>query len=304
MSINLAQLMGAISSAKSSQISDGLLVQVIWQLRLPETLIALAVGVALALAGAVLQGFLRNPLADPALLGVSGGASFIVVLLMVLVPQLLQFSMVLPVFAFVGGVVGVFLIYVLARFSKNNNQSLLLAGIAINAMFAAGIVLLLALAQKNSLPKAIFWSFGGINFVNWHELLLALLLMGIGVGLLLSQARPLDVLSLGEADAVFLGVNIARLRVIILLGVALSVGSAVALAGPIAFVGLMVPHIARIMFGASHKKLLPASMLLGACLVLAARLFCNWVIEPAILPLGVATALLGAPFFIWLLWRC
>lgn len=306
LDISLKQLLSMLSAAagwhlpwRYSQIQS----LVFWQLRLPRILMVTFVGMSLGLSGAVLQRLLRNPLADPGLLGVASGAGFAVILAMVLGGLLLS-PFIMPLIAFAGGLLIVVLLYLIAHYLQADRISaVLLGGIAINALLAAASSCLLYFADNGTLQRAIFWGFANIDSVSWPLVAATILTMICGAVLLLSQARALNVWSLGEAEADGLGLNVRQVLLCCMLGVALMVGAAVAVAGPIAFVGLIVPHITRLWCGVEARRLLPLSALLGGCLLLLADIVCHRINPPTILPLGIATALLGAPIFIALLIR-
>lgn len=277
-------------------------------LRLPRVALAIVMGAGLAVCGAALQGLFRNPLADPGLVGVSGGAALGAGLVIVaggalaplIFPALRMW--LLPIAAFGGGLAAALLVYRLGtRAGVSDITAMLLAGIAINALAGAGLGAFSYFANDEQLRNLTFFTLGGLGAANW-----TLVALCFGVVLLVSfvflrQARALNALLLGEAEAVHLGVDVQRVKRRIFLGVAAAVGVLVAFTGMIGFVGLVVPHLARMMLGPDHHRVLPVSMLLGALLVVLADLGARTFIVPAELPLGVLTAALGAPFFIWLL---
>ena len=279
-------------------------------LRLPRLALGLACGMALGLSGAALQALFRNPLADPALIGVSGGAAFAAACVIVLGPALgfalsgFPAAIALPVAAFVGSLAATGLIYTLAhRGAELSVATMLLAGIAINALANAGIGFLVFLSDDQQLRTLMFWTFGSLASATWGMALPALAIMIAASGAILAMGRVLNALLLGEAEAVHLGVDATRLKRRIVVLVAVAVGAAVALTGVIAFVGLMVPHLVRLAFGPDHRLVLPGSALLGPSLLLGADLVARMVVIPAELPIGVVTSALGAPFFLWLLVR-
>ncbi|MDO8954286.1 MAG: iron ABC transporter permease [Gammaproteobacteria bacterium] len=276
---------------------------VVWFLRLPRLLAIALVGAGLGISGAVMQGLLRNPLADPGLLGLSSGASLAIILVWLIGGPLVQlWQWLTPLLAMVGSLAVFSFLYISAKWTKQNSMGgLILIGLACNALFSACIALLLYVGPANFLQNAVLWSFGGVSSMSWTLLASgALLSLGGGV-LLFSQASALNLMALGEEDAMQLGLNLARFKAICILGVSMIVAAAVALAGPIAFVGLMVPHIMRRIFGSNHQHLLSYSGFGGAILLLLADRFCQSFSQSEILPLGIVTALMGALFFIWLL---
>lgn len=279
-------------------------------LRLPRVALALAVGAGLAICGAALQGLFRNPLADPGLVGVSGGAAlgagFAIVLGSLIAPAAFPVLRLwlLPIAAFGGGLAAALLVYRLGtRAGVSDIAAMLLAGIAINALAGAGIGAFSYFADDEQLRNLTFFTLGGLGAANWPLVALCAGVVALVAAVFLRQARGLNALLLGEAEAAHLGVNVQAVKRRIFVGVAAAVGVLVAFTGMIGFVGLVVPHFARLLLGPDHHRVLPASMLLGALLVVLADLAARILIVPAELPLGVVTATLGAPFFIWLLAR-
>lgn len=299
-------------------IPDAREAAVIWDIRVPRAALAVAVGAALGLAGAAQQGLFRNPLADPALVGVSAGAALGAVAVIVLgdplaarlAPWLPPRAMV-PVAAFVGGLLASGLALRLARSSGGEGgamggavAALLLAGVAINAVAGAGTGLLVTLSDDRQLRDITFWSMGSLASGGWAGAALTGGCTVVAALLLLPMARPLDALLLGEREAEALGVDTVRLRRRVVAGVALAVGGAVASAGVIGFVGLVVPHVVRqVLAGPRHGLVLPCAGLLGAALLLLADAAARAAVAPAELPIGLVTALLGGPFFVLLLMR-
>ena len=272
--------------------------QVIWQLRLPRTLAAFAVGGLLTLAGTLMQVLLRNPLADPYVLGVSGGAAVAALLAM-----LAGFSgLLLQGSAFVGAMLATLLVFGLAHGRGEWTTSrLLLTGVVLAAGWGAIISFLLAVAPANQLPGMLFWLMGDLSPANnpvW-----ALLLLSLGMLLALPMGRSLNILARGELQALALGVEQTRLRYGIYLLASLYTASAVTLAGSIGFVGLVVPHLTRLLLGSDHRRLMPAAALLGGTLLVLADTLARTIIAPQQLPVGVLTALIGVPLFLILLQR-
>ncbi len=279
------------------------------QIRLPRTLLGCAVGAVLALCGVAMQGLFRNPLADPGLVGVSSGAALgaaIAIVGSTVVPALVPGwePYVLSVFAFVGGLVVTLLVY---RLGRRNGQThvatMLLAGIALTALAGAVVGLFTYLADDRTLRSLTFWNLGSLNGASYARLW-PLLLITVAVALWLPRrAKALNALLLGESEARHLGFDVERVKRELVICTALGVGAAVAAAGLIGFVGLVVPHLMRLLVGPDHRLLLPASALAGASLLLLADVAARLVIAPAELPIGIVTALLGAPFFLYLLLR-
>ena len=278
---------------------------VLWQIRLPRSLMAMAVGALLALSGAVLQGLFRNPLADPGIIGVSGGAALGAGLAIVLLPTLTLPWLTLgstTLLAFIGGMLTTLLVYRLGRSSVGTSMlMMLLAGVAVGAIAFSVLGLLNYVADDEQLRDLSLWQMGSIAGANWPRVMLSTLMAGLFWGWCQQQAGALNALLLGEAEARHLGVNVERLKRYAIFMCALAVGIAVASAGMIGFVGLMVPHLVRLMSGPNYRKLLPLSALGGALLLLLADLLARQLAPPAEVPVGLITALLGAPFFLWLL---
>jgi iron complex transport system permease protein len=282
---------------------------ILGQIRLPRTLLGLTVGAVLALCGVAMQGLFRNPLADPGLVGVSSGAALGAAIAIVggaalgglpdaFAPYLLSFS------AFLGGLGVTALVYRLGR--RNGETSvatMLLAGIALTALAGAAIGLFTYLADDSTLRALTFWNLGSLNGASYARLW-PLLLVTAAVALWLPRrAKALNALLLGESEARHLGFAVERVKRELVFCTALGVGAAVAAAGMIGFVGLVVPHLMRLLVGPDHRVLLPASALAGASLLLLADLAARLLLAPAELPIGIVTALIGAPFFLYLLVR-
>ena len=277
---------------------------IIWlRIRLPRALAGLLVGGGLALAGACFQAILRNPLADPYLLGVSGGSAFGAILGMLLFPQKWGFALV-PVFAFLGAIVAIFLVIAVARTrGRLPVLTLLLAGVVVNAFFSALVMLVLSLSPQRHLPEAVFWMMGKLSSANYLQLVLLLIYYIPGAGFLFSLWRDFNLFALGDESAQQLGVEVERTKLLAFIFASLLTASAVSISGLIGFVGLMVPHFLRIIFGPDHRFLLPGSFLLGGSFLIFCDLGARTIIAPAELPVGVITAILGGPFFSWLLAR-
>ena len=276
---------------------------IVWAIRLPRVALGVIVGGGLALAGAALQAIFRNPLADPGLIGVSSGASLGAVAAIVLGFSALG-TFTLPFAAFVGGLIATFVVYALARFEgRTEVVTLLLTGLAVNAIAGAGIGYLVFKATETEVRDAVFWTLGSLGGATWTAVLSALPFVALGAILLPAYARELNLLVLGEREAAHLGVETERVRIVVVTGAALATGAAVAVAGTVAFVGLLVPHLVRLVAGPDNRVVLPASFLAGATLLVLADLAARTIASPAELPLGVLTSLIGGPFFLWLLHR-
>ncbi len=278
---------------------------ILFDIRLPRVLLGVVVGASLGISGAAIQGIFRNPLAEPSLIGVSAGAALAAAGVLVFTGRFASLHVwLLPVAAFAGGGLVTWVVYRIAMQAGNaTTATLLLAGIAINAMAGAGLGLMSYLADAQQLRNLLFWTLGSLDGASWASLGVTGLIVLLATVGLLRLARPLNIFSLGEAEAGHLGLHPARLKKQVIVLVALAVGAAVAIAGIIGFVGLVVPHLVRLIAGPDHRLLLPASALLGAILLVLADLAARTVIAPAELPIGILTALLGAPFFLYLLLR-
>ncbi|MBC8943887.1 MULTISPECIES: FecCD family ABC transporter permease [Xenorhabdus] len=285
----------------------------IWlNIRLPRILLAILIGGALAVSGAIMQGLFRNPLADPGLLGISSGAA-LTVAIMIVVPTFLPFSfsdnMLSENIALYGHVIAAFggsllislLIFSLNKYSHGNLSKLLLAGIAINALCMSFIGVLSYISNDQQLRQFTIWMMGSLSQIEWPTLIIAASII-IPVSLLaLSQSRKLNLLQLGDEEAHYLGINVQQTKFQLLLLSALLIGCAVALSGVISFIGLVIPHLARLRFGGDHSWLLPISALGGACLLLTADTLARTLVAPAEMPVGLITGLIGAPYFLGLI---
>ncbi|MDF2690635.1 MAG: heme transporter permease [Gammaproteobacteria bacterium] len=302
IAISYKQLLGILFRPGSYQAGEQF--TVIWFLRLPRVLAILLVGMGLGLAGAVMQGLLRNPLADPGLLGISSGASLAILIFGLITSsiKLAVWQWLSPVYALLGSLAVLCFLYVCSKWiSQKEITGLILIGLACNALFSSLIAFLLYFGPEQFLENAVLWSFGGVSSVSWSLLAVSTVLLGLGAMMLLKQASALNVLALGEEDAMQLGLDLARFKAVCIAGTALIVAASVALAGPVAFVGLIVPHIVRRIIGADHRSLLPCSALAGGIFLLIADMLCQSLSQAEIVPLGILTALLGAVFFLWLL---
>lgn len=283
-------------------------IAVVENIRLPRVLMGILVGGSLAVCGAALQGLFRNSLADPALVGVSSGAALgavsAIVLSQTVFSGLYQAmgSYLLPVSAFTGGVVATFVVYRIAQADgRAGVTTLLLAGIAVGSLSAAATGLLTYMADDFQLRTLTFWTMGSLGGATWPKLGAAALLMLAAIIIIPTQARVLNALLLGESEAMHLGFDLETTKRWLIVLIALGVGAAVSVSGIIGFIGLVTPHLVRLALGPDHRILLPASALLGACLLLLADLFARTVVAPSELPIGIVTALVGGPFFMWLL---
>lgn len=321
LAVVLSLMLGAVSIAPGESLK--VLLNLVWpqdvpadsrmiieQIRLPRTLTGLLIGATLALTGAVMQGLFRNPLADPGLIGVSSGAAFgaaVAIALSSLVLARLPEAIVPWVTvlgAFAGGVVTTWLVYRLGQTAQGTSvASMLLAGVAIAAISGAAIGLLGYLADDLILRTLTFWNMGSLASAGYTRLGVLTLCCALVWWRLLQQMDVLNALLLGESEARHLGVNVERVKRELIALTALGVGACVASAGLIGFVGLVVPHLIRLLLGADNRHVLPASMLLGGALLLLADVAARLLLAPAEMPLGILTALIGGPFFIGLLIR-
>lgn len=302
--------MGEVMRALFGLEVDQRVAAIIQMIRLPRALLAVLVGAALAGAGAAFQGLFRNPLADPSLIGVSSGAALGAVFVIVLGASVavsypfLASPLFLPLAAFGGGLAATFAIQGLAQSrGQAATATLLLAGIAINALAGALTGCLVYIANDTQIRDFTFWSMGSLASGGWPAVTLCFLPIIVALGVILTRARALDAMLLGEREALHLGVPVQRLKHIIMIAGALAVSSAVAVSGVIAFVGIVVPHVVRMLAGPDHRIVLPGSILAGATLLLVADSFARVIVAPAELPIGLVTAAIGSPFFLWLLTR-
>jgi iron complex transport system permease protein len=276
---------------------------VLWEIRFPRVALAVVVGAALGCAGAAMQGVFANPLAEPGIVGVSSGAVLGAVVAIVAGVTALG-AWTLPAAAFAGGLVTVLGVYVAARADgRTEVVTLVLTGIAVNAVVGALIGLATYLSDEAELRSITFWTLGSLAQATWAKVALVAPLAVVGVGATVALARRLDLLALGDAPARHLGVDVERLRLVLLAVVAVLTAAAVAVSGTILFVGLVVPHLVRTAVGPAHRRLVPGAALAGALVLVVADLVARTVAAPAELPLGVLTALVGGPFFFWQLRR-
>ncbi|MFE7586335.1 FecCD family ABC transporter permease [Streptomyces gardneri] len=276
---------------------------VLWDIRLPRVVLAVLVGASLGCAGALMQGVFGNPLAEPGVIGISAGAAVGAVGAIALGLTFLG-NWTVTVCAFVAGLATVLLVYAMSRSGgRTEVVTLILTGIAVNAFAGALIGLFLFFADNAQITQITFWQLGSLAQATWPKVLAVLPCALLGLAVAPFHSRRLDLLALGERPARHLGVDVERLRVALILVVALLTAAAVAVAGIITFVGLLVPHLLRMANGPGHRFLVPGSALGGAVVLAAGDLAARTVAAPAELPLGVLTALLGSPFFFWLLRR-
>jgi iron complex transport system permease protein len=290
-----AQLTGGRSplSARESAI--------VWQLRVPRVVLAGLVGAALASSGAAFQGVFRNPLADPYLLGAAAGAGMAATMVVVLAPSVTGWVIgPLPLAAFAGALGGVGLSWLLGRSSGGTGTAtLLLAGVAV-ASFLTAIQTFVQQLNTDTIKQVYSWMLGGLNTSGWQEVWIALPYVTVSAVVLCLCARLLDVLTLGDAEAASLGIHPARVRLLLLAAASLATAAAVSVSGLIGFVGIVVPHLVRILFGASYRVVIPLSLIVGGAFLIVADYIARTAL-PGELPLGVVTAFTGAPFFVLVL---
>ncbi len=283
---------------------------VVWDIRLPRTIMGVLVGASLAISGAMMQSLFRNPLADPGLVGVSSGAALAAMSVIVLgVPAVLEsygfdrFGF-LPLAAFVGSLITTTALYMIStRKGRTSTATMLLAGIAIAALAGAFTGVLVYMSTDQQLRDLTFWSLGSLAGATWGKIF-AIIPFTLPVFLLASMvANGLNGLLLGESQALHIGINVQRVKALAVFLVALAVGAAVSVSGIIGFVGIVVPHLLRLIVGPDNRFLLPSCALLGASLLLCADMVSRIIVVPAELPIGIVTAILGGPFFLWLLLR-
>jgi iron complex transport system permease protein len=283
---------------------------IIWDLRLPRATLAFLVGSVLSLTGVCLQGLLRNPLASPSLLGMTSGAAFFAALMIIMQQLLLAFlspawvEYLVAAGAFVGCLLTSLWLYALSRQSGHTNTALLLlAGVAITSLAGAGTGFITFMADDAQLRSITFWNMGSVGSATWSQVLCVGVFSLPSFLILPWMGRALNAMLLGEQEAHFLGFAVEKQKRIILICVSLAVGSSVAFTGVIGFVGLVVPHLLRLWLGSDHQRLLPTSFVFGGCLLLGSDIIARTVAAPLELPLGVVTAAIGAPYFLYLLQR-
>ena len=276
---------------------------IVWLIRVPRMLLGALVGAGLALIGAVLQAVTRNPLADPHLLGVTSGATLGAVIVVLHLGQVIGL-LTLPLAAFVGALLSMALVLgIAARNGRLDSDRLLLCGVAVAFVMMALANLLLFMGDHRASSAVMFWMLGGLGLARWELLAVPAVSVLLGLGLLLGMARSLNALMVGEQTAVTLGLNARSVRLLAFLVCSLLTGVLVAISGSIGFVGLMVPHIARRLVGAEHRRLLPVSLLLGSLFLIWVDVAARTLIAPEDLPIGIATAAIGGLFFIGLMRR-
>ena len=295
----LSILMGNTSAIETTIFSE---------IRVPRVILAAIVGASLSVSGACLQGLFRNPLADPGLIGVSAGAalgaSTIIVFGSSLTSAFIFSTFLLPLSACLGSGLVILMLFLLTRgFGHQGVTYMLLVGIAVNAIASVGIGILTFISSDSELRSLTFWTMGSFGGITWSLLIPALIIIFISFLFLLPILRNLDILQLGESEAKRLGINVKSLKYRIIFASAASVGASVSLSGMIGFVGLVVPHLLRLLSGVNHTYVVIGSALLGSSLMVFADLLSRLLIQPAELPVGLITSAIGSPFFLWLIFR-
>ena len=276
---------------------------IVWDIRLPRTILACFVGAGLALVGASLQAVTRNPLADPHLLGISAGAAFGAILAL-LHTGLFLGLITIPLFAFVGALAAMLLVLAVSQFaSATSADKLILAGVAVSFIVMSLANMLIFLGDPRATHTVVFWMLGGLGLAQWDQLIYPLLIFVLCGGYLWFNASNLNAMTVGDETASTLGISVARFRLIVFVVGALITGVMVAFSGMIGFVGLMIPHIARLFVGGDYARVLPASALLGAIFLIWADILARTIMAPDDMPIGIVTGLIGGSFFIWLLRR-
>jgi iron complex transport system permease protein len=294
-----AQLWAALTG-RGSDISMAIL----WSIRLPRTVLVALTGMALAGSGATYQGLFRNPLADPFLIGVASGAGLGAVLAMsVNWPYSFWGLLAIPMAAFIAALLTVFIVYSLARIGKTiPTTNLILAGVAFSS-FATSLTSFLLLRSTGEIRRALGWLLGGASQSGWTPIIAISPYLFIGLGALLFSGQALNLMQFGDEQAQQLGLNVTRAKTIMLISASLATAAAVAFSGIIGFIGLIVPHVMRLWWGADYRRLIPLSIIGGASALLISDIVARVVLAPQEIPVGIVTALVGAPFFLWVLRR-
>ena len=293
--LSLNEVLAVISGGTASSV----VTTIVQEIRLPRVLLAVLVGAGVASAGASIQGLFRNPLADPALIGISSGAALFASVFIVLGGGTPLVALGTAGSAFLGGLTATWIVLLVGH---RGVATMLLAGIAINAIALSGVGLLSFLSTDGQLRSVTFWALGSLNGADWTSVILALVIP-FTIVLFVRDAVRLNAMTLGDEEAGYLGVNIGQFKIRIVILCAVAVGIGVALTGVIAFVGLIVPHLVRVVLGSNHAVVIPCSALAGGLLLLVADTFSRTLFAPIELPVGILTALLGGPFFLYLILR-
>ena len=293
-SVNLS--LGEIISSLIHQ-DNSMVMTIVYKMRLPRNILAVLIGANLAVSGVLLQSVMKNPLADPGITGVSSGASVAAIIILLLMPQL---SGALPLFAFVGGAIACALVFIMAWKNGLRPERIVLAGVAINTILG-GFISLLSTLFSDRIQSAILWLNGSLATKTWSHVDMLFLYSLIGLGLSLFLIRSANVLQLGDESAKNLGFNVSRTRLVISAVAVFLAAISTAVVGIISFIGLIVPHIARLLMGSDHKYTIPFSMVLGAIVLLIADTLARTIGRSIEIPVGVITSIVGGPFFLYLL---
>lgn len=293
-SVNLS--LGEIISSLIHQ-DNSMVMTIVYKMRLPRNILAVLIGANLAASGVLLQSVMKNPLADPGITGVSSGASVAAIIILLLMPQL---SGALPLFAFVGGAIACALVFIMAWKNGLRPERIVLAGVAINTILG-GFISLLSTLFSDRIQSAILWLNGSLATKTWSHVDMLFLYSLIGLGLSLFLIRSANVLQLGDESAKNLGFNVSRTRLVISAVAVFLAAISTAVVGIISFIGLIVPHIARLLMGSDHKYTIPFSMVLGAIVLLIADTLARTIGGSIEIPVGVITSIVGGPFFLYLL---
>lgn len=317
-SLSLAVSVGAVSVPAGTvwgvllnRVSPGMVEQtwsqgreaIVWEIRFPRALLAMMVGAGLALVGASLQAVTRNPLADPHLLGISSGGAFGAILAL-LHTGLFLGVLTVPLMAFLGALMATLIVLGVSRFAHATSADrLILAGVAVSFIVMAAANVLIFLGDPRATHTVVFWMLGGLGLAQWGQLGYPLVILVVCGIWLMSRARALNAMTVGDETASTLGIPVARFRLVVFVVGAMITGVMVAFSGIIGFVGLMVPHIVRMLVGGDYARVLPASALVGAIFLLWADIAARTVMAPEDMPIGIVTGLVGGVFFVWLLGR-
>ncbi len=275
---------------------------ILWDIRLPRTILIALVGSALAGSGAAYQGLFRNPLADPYLIGVASGAGLGAVLAMTSQREYTTLGlMMIPLAAFIASLLTVYLVYIFAHVGATvPTTNLILAGVAVSS-FASSLTSFLMLRSTGEMRRAIGWLLGGVSLIGWSYTLALIPYLAVGLTILVVNGYALNLLQFGDDQALQMGLNVRRVKFIIIVAASLVTAAAVSFAGIIGFIGLIVPHIVRMWWGMDYRRIIPLSIIGGASALLLADVLSRIVLAPQELPVGIVTALAGAPFFLWVL---
>jgi iron complex transport system permease protein len=291
-----------VSSGSTLSETQGKFTSILFDLRIPRTILVILAGAALATSGGAYQGLFQNPLADPYLIGVASGAGLGSIIAMTIQwPQDMLGYFAVPISAFIGAILAVTLVYSLAKVGRTiHNTTLILAGVAISSLSNA-ITSFLLINAGGELRRAIVWMMGGSTLIGWKPVIASTPFILLGIGMLCSMGYQLNVLQFGDEEAQQMGTPVKKVRILIILAASLTTAAAVAFAGTIAFVGLVVPHILRRLVGNDYRLILPLSALGGAIFLMVSDILARMLLSPQEIPVGVVTILFGAPFFLFIL---